>query len=480
LLATQILQLPPHLRVLALRKERIKRLRERTSRPDWRVTLVDSLFPAQMAFVLSEAKAIIGQCTRRAGKTHGAAAKLILAAERNPGATALYLALTRKSAKRLLWPKLKQMKRDYGIPLTFNESDLIAELPNGAQIVLYGADQENMAERLRGDAYCIVLVDEAASFGNNLEYTLTDVVEPALLDYQGALCMIGSPGPTLFGPFYDACSDPGRGWEMHKWSVLDNTHLPHAGSWIEELKKRRGWDDDNPTYLREYRNVWVSDPNALIYGYNPVRNDFAQLPIGPRWEYVLGIDLGFDDPAAWSVIAWAQDHPNAYVVHNEAHQGWIPSQWAQRTQELQEQFKPMLTVADAGALGKAIVEEMVTRWGLPIEAAEKSEKMSNIELMNGDFRCGRLLVDEGLTELKTQYLTLTKDRTGKKEDPSLPNDRLDSVLYPWRACRNYWYKDKLPEAEFGSEEYWNQMEERQIAAMVAQSEQSSNWYDELM
>jgi len=472
--------MPPKLRLLKLREEQVRRARERKSRPDWRVLLVDSLFPKQASFVLSPAKALIGQCTRRAGKTHGAAAKLLLAADRHPGATALYLALTRKSAKRLLWPKLKSMARQYGIPLRFNESDLVAELPNGAQIVLYGADQENMAERLRGDAYCIVIVDEGASFGDNLEYTLQDVVEPALLDYQGSLCMIGSPGPTLYGPFYDACVQPERGWEIHKWSVLDNSHLPHAREWIAALKQRRGWDDDNPTYLREYCNVWTEDPSALIYRFVPQTNEFSELPQGPTWEYTMGIDLGFDDPATWAVIAWAQDHPNAYVVHSEGHHGWIPAQWAQRTKELQEQYKPMITVADAGALGKAIVEEMVTRWGLPIEAAEKSEKMANIELLNGDFRSGRLFVHESLAPLKNQYRTLCKDRTGKREDPALPNDLLDSVLYSWRACRNYWYKEKIPEPEYGTDAYWKRIEDEQLQAMLAAAQTQATWYDELV
>jgi hypothetical protein len=138
-----------------------------------------------------------------------------------------------------------------------------------------------------------------------------------------------------------------------------------------------------------------------------------------------------------------------------------------------------MTVADAGALGKAIVEEMVTRWGLPIEAADKSEKMANIELMNGDFESGRLLVHESLTELHTQYLTLTKDRTGKKEDPSLPNDRVDSALYSWKHCRNYWYKESIPEPEYGTEEYWNREEQRQIEKLVRESQNSSErpWWE---
>jgi len=447
-------------------------------RPDWRVALVDSLFPKQAAFVLSPAKTKIGQCTRRAGKTHGSGAMLFLAADRHPGSTALYLALTRKSAKRLLWPKLKSMARAYGIPATFNESDLTVSLPNGSQILLYGADQENMAERLRGDAYSIVVVDEGASFGENLEYTLTDVVEPALLDFQGTLAMVGSPGVILAGPFYDAATDASRGWEVHKWSVLDNPHLPHAERWIADLKRRRGWADDNPTYLREYMNVWTEDPDSLIYRFRPGVNEFSELPGNvSKWHHVLGVDLGFDDPAAWVVIAWSDECPAAYIVHAEKHQGWIPAQWAERTAELQKRYNVDETFADSGALGKAIVEEMRTRYGLAIEDAVKSDKMANIELMNGDFQSGRLFVHESLQEIKHQYRVLVKDRSGKREDPTLPNDLLDAALYPWRSSRPYWYRESVKGPEQGSLEWYEQQEKRQIERLERQSEQLRPWWE---
>lgn len=466
----------------ALKLEKLKRAQNRARAIDWRKAIVDSLFPRQKDFVLSKASALIGQCTRRAGKTHGAGAKLFLAADAHPGSTALYLALTRKSAKRLLWPKLKAMTRQFGIDCTFNESELTVTLANGSQILLYGADQENLVERLRGDAYCIVVIDEAASFGEGLQYTIEEVLEPALMDYQGQMCLIGTPGPLLLGPFYDASTKPNLGWEVHKWSVLDNVHLPHAKKWIADLKKRRGWSDNHPTYLREYCNVWTEDPDSLIYKYNPLVNDFSILPqIRTEWQYALGIDLGFDDPATWVIVAFADDCPNAYIVHAERHSGWIPAQWAELTIELQAKYKPIITVADAGALGKAIVTEMQTRYGIPVEFADKNEKMAHIELMNGDFTAERLFVHESLVELKTQYRTLCKDKTGKKEDPTLPNDLADSGLYSWRHCRNYWYKEAPEEPDVGSAAWYEREEKRQIERLVAQSGGEKPWFEnELM
>lgn len=471
-------RLPAKYRELILLQEQIKRRAEYKTRSfRWDEALVASLFDKQARFVLSSAKAKIAQCTRRAGKTHAASAHLALSAHQHKGSTALYLALTRKSAKRLLWPKLKQLKRDYGVPLEFNESDLVASLPNGSQIMLYGADQENMAERLRGDAYSIVIVDEAASFGANLEYVLTDVVEPALLDYQGSLCMIGSPGPVLAGPFYEACTDPKRGWEMHKWSVLDNAHLPHAAKWIEELKIRRGWNDDNPTYLREYCNVWCDDPDSLVYKFTPDRNEYTELPSGVEFSYVLGMDLGYEDAAAWGVVAFSEDHPVAYLVHSESHSHWIPSQWSAKTKALQERYRPIATVADCGALGKAIVEEMNARYQLGIVPAEKSQKMTMIELMNGDFRSERLMVHESLDPLKHQYKTLVKDKTGTREDPTMPNDLCDSMLYPYRFAYHYLHRDEPQLPEKGSEQWYAMQEQAMFEKILNDHTSSQNWWE---
>jgi len=461
-----------------MRRQKSKLQLVSPTRQDWKSAVIHSLFAQQKAFVLSPSKAKIAQCTRRAGKTEAACVCLLLAAALNPNSTALYLALTRKSAKNLLWPKLKKLKAQYNIPLEFNESDLTAMLPNGAKIMLYGADQENVVERLRGDAYCICVVDEAASFGEHLDYVIEDVIEPALLDYNGALIMVGSPGPTLTGPFYRACIDPGEHWELHKWSVLDNTYLPHAREWIIELKNRRRWTDDNPTYLREYCNVWTEDPDALIYKFVPGRDYTDELPGACEWHHVLGVDLGYSDSAAWTVVAWSEDCPSGYAVHTEKHAGWIPSQWAGLTLALQSRWKTDDTVIDCGGLGKAIVEEFRQRWGIPCEAAEKSEKMAFIELVNGDFREERFKLLRQCEPLGAQYRALCKDKSGNKEHPDMPNDLCDSALYAYRKARHYFYREKDIEPMYGSAEYWKKTEREMIEKIERSMRQdNSNWLE---
>jgi hypothetical protein len=57
--------------------------------------------------------------------------------------------------------------------------------------------------------------------------------------------------------------------------------------------------------------------------------------------------------------------------------------------------------------------------------------------------------------LKDQLLTLMKDKDKEgKEDPKLPNDLCDSMLYNARECRNWLSREPAIEPEVGSEEYY--------------------------
>jgi hypothetical protein len=99
-------------------------------------------------------------------------------------------------------------------------------------------------------------------------------------------------------------------------------------------------------------------------------------------------------------------------------------------------------VADTGGLGRSITEEMRMRYDLPMIAAEKTEKMTAIDMVNCDFVDRRLFVHSSCKSLCNQYETLTWDDK-HKEDPTLPNDLCDSALYPLRFSRHYW--GKIPE-----------------------------------
>ncbi len=436
---------------------------------------MDGLFPKQRAFAVDPARDKAAVTTRRGGKSHSAGTLLFDASESFPGATIPYISLTRRSAKRIMWPVLGKVKRAFNLEADMLDSSLIIKRPNGSEIECMGADMSNFIDRLRGGAYPFAVIDEAQSFGGHLEELVEDVLRPAMLDYNGTIVLMGTPGPTCSGYFYEATTGQ-HGFSVHRWSVLDNPHIPNARQFIDDLKRRKGWTDENPTYRREWLGEWVEDPDALVYKYRRGRNDYKELPEKQDWNRVLSIDYGFNDQTAFGITAYNYKSPKVFLEHAEGHAEWIPSQIAARVGQLIERFKPVKIVADTGGLGKSITEEMVRRYQIPIKPAIKTEKMTNIHLMNGDLIDGNYLIHESLGLVTKQMLALQKADDGS-EDPNLPNDLCDVALYGYREAKAYAFTPELKTPSTKTEK-WKRVEEKLLEteeAGIIEDEKRSWW-----
>ena len=171
----------------------------------------------------------------------------------NPNTIQAYIGVTRESAKRLAWNPLRRLAKQYGLPIQFNKVELIAYHANGAELWILGADKEEDMDKMRGAAYKRVVIDEAASYRAFIERMVNEVIEPALGDHRGDLWLMGTPGRTAAGFFYDASINaPGfEKFSVHKWTVADNPYFLDPEDWLKELRERNGWSEDHPTYRRE-------------------------------------------------------------------------------------------------------------------------------------------------------------------------------------------------------------------------------------
>lgn len=405
--------------------------------------LYGRLFPAQKAYRDDKSRRKAALTTRRAGKTEGTASTLSDDAVDYPGSASLYLALTHRSAKRIIWPIFKRLLA--GRPdVRFNETDLEVRFGNGSVIYIGGAETDADVEKYRGLKLRRVVVDEAASFGNRLRYIIEEVLEPALFDLLGELELVGTPAASCVGFFHDVTMGFVPGWSVHKWSVLDNPHIPHAEVELERMIKERGWDENHPVLLREWRGRWVRDENSLVYGrFSRAQNAYEALPSNIRaWNNILGIDIGYDDPVAFGIATFAYGHPTTYLRAGWHKSGMIVAEVAAKAKEYIDIYRPVKVVMDTGGLGKMIAEEIKVRYNLPIEPAEKSEKPAMIEFLNSDFKTGRVMVaadDPAINEYET--LQWDPKRIGK-EDEQYPNDLSDAKLYAYRESRHWTYQAK--------------------------------------
>src|SRR6185312_16021474 len=123
--------------------------------------LARHLFDKQLAFVSDPSPFKIAVTTRRAGKTVACAADLTHTALSSPECIVLYITLSRKNAKRLVWPEFKKLNVKYQLGGEANESDLTMTFPNGSVVYVLGAADRSAIEDFRGLSIKKVYLDES-------------------------------------------------------------------------------------------------------------------------------------------------------------------------------------------------------------------------------------------------------------------------------------------------------------------------------
>lgn len=435
----------------------------------------DPSFPLQDAFVTDKSQFIVAQCSRRAGKSNGLALRFFRTLAKHPGCFCPYVALTHQSAHNIMWPVLQEQDEHFKVGLKFTESDLTAKHPNGSKLQLFGADTKGFIKRLKGIKTPGAAIDEAQDFGSHLKSLVDDVLTPATADYEGSwIALTGTPGPIPRGYFFDISEHQRFGYSVHKWTLFDNPYLPNARAFVDKLKATQGWDDRNPTYLREYLNQWVLDTESLLIKYDVGRNDFTDLPRG-HWNYILGVDIGLRDADALAVIAWSESTPNIYLVEEEAVAGQDITALAAQITRFQKKYDIQKIVMDTGGLGAKIAEELTRRKHLPIQAADKKRKFENVAFLNDWLRLGQFKARANSRFAQDSYLVqidwerTTPDRLVVKD--TYHSDIIDAVLYAFRESPAFTFNKPAAKVKYGSQEWADQEEEMMIEAAMEKAQQ---------
>lgn len=236
----------------------------------------------------------IGVAHRRAGKTVSAINELIIGALKCklPNPRFAYIAPQLNQAKDIAWVYLKEYTAFLSPKI--NESELWVELPGGARIRIYGADNP---DRLRGIYLDGVVPDE---FGDMDPTMWTQVIRPALSDRKGWAAFIGTPkGKNTFHRLWvDAEDNPDWTRLMLRASetrLLDDKELADA-------KKMMSGDE----YAQEYECSFEAAVRGAYYAHelneaeNAEPSRLTSLPYDPRLLVHTAWDLGVAD----STVIW--------------------------------------------------------------------------------------------------------------------------------------------------------------------------------
>ena len=225
---------------------------------------------------------------RRAGKTVLAINELIKQIIRcpHPNPRGHYMAPFYSQVKRIAW----QYVKEYTLPIPsmrYNESELRAIFPNGAEIQLLGGDNYHAHRGIYSD---YVVLDEYAQMH---PATWGEVFRPALSDRKGGAIFIGTP--QGHNPFYDKWVQAGKleNWFRAMYKVTETGALDRdeiiAAS--EEMAPEE--------FQQEYMCSWTAAIKGAYYGHIMEQMDKEQrimnVPHDAELPVITSWDLGIRD-----------------------------------------------------------------------------------------------------------------------------------------------------------------------------------------
>jgi len=408
-------------------------------------------------------------CTRRAGKSVTVAIELSESAQLYPKTNYLYLALTRQSARDILWDTLKDINDAAQTGAVPNESRLELRFPNRSKIKLAGADcSAKEMKKILGQKNKIIAIDEAGSFTINMRQLVYQMCGPTLIDEQGQMILLGTCENIPLTFFEEVTEGREAGWSVHKWTTGDNPFI--AKQWALEMEELISKNPDvvNASwFITHYLNRWCTDDNLAIIKLTS--SVFIESLPYRRMEYtyVLGIDLGYDDASAFSIVAYHDYDKKCYVIRSYKESELTFTKVAEHIKNIQKKFPVSRLIIDGA--NKQGVEDMRQRFQLPFIKAEKTEKAFFLKELRDDIIEGNVkIIEYGNDELIVEWKQLQwKDEYKKEEDSRCQNHLSDATLYAWRECKHFAGEKEPTKPPKDSQEYMDELEEKEAIELQA-------------
>lgn len=223
---------------------------------------------------------------RRFGKTILAIIDLIASAWNNPKSRSWYIAPTYRQAEMIAWKMLIEALPKEAI-IKKDETRLEITLPNGAEIALKGADNE---DALRGAGLNFVVLDEYAQMKQNV---WQEIIRPMLTDTKGRALFIGTPkGKNSLWELYIKGQRKEDGFSSYCFKTIDNPYVDPQE--VADAKKQM-----NERYFRQEYEASFEDYTGLVYPEFSHKNHIIE----PVYLQKVLKRIGAIDPATTGTTA---------------------------------------------------------------------------------------------------------------------------------------------------------------------------------
>lgn len=432
-----------------------QRLKERQTSPKWFKTS----YPAQINFIKDPARFKTGLCTRRAGKSYGGGLYLFKEAYENPGVTVMYIAKTIDTAKNIMWKDiLKVIDKQFNLGANFIDRKNRVVLPNGSEILLFGADaSHDEMEKLRGMKIKLVVIDEGSTYKINLHSLIYKVLKAAVWDYRGTIAMIGTPTDFIQSFFARATMGKVKGWVNHFWTAEDNPHIRE-----QYLKEYDEAVADNPDveseawFQQEYMGKWVVSAKNRVFTYI----DDPHISESPEnLSLNLGIKVDYTkDVTGFAIAGYTSTSREAFIVKTLSLESTDISDIASTLEKLNTQYEFDSTVLVG--MTKELIGFLRQRYPVSVPDETYKDEVAIIRLYQSDMLQNLIKVLPDSADIVKEWDAIVKDTSPKFQlHPTCSTHLTIASLYAWINCYNYTYEVQQ-ESDDPNDEYWEREAER--------------------
>jgi hypothetical protein len=175
---------------------------------------------------------------------------------RFPNKRVMYLAVTHRQAKTVIWDDLKAELIERKWVKKINESEMQIWLVNGSTITVRSAETK---DALRGGKYDFLVLDEVADMDKDVWFS---ILRPTLSDRRGHALFIGTP-KGLGNWFFDLWNNAKS---LKDWASWQYTTLEGGNVDAEEIEAARR-DMAAREFEQEYEAQFVNYAGVIFYAY---------------------------------------------------------------------------------------------------------------------------------------------------------------------------------------------------------------------
>lgn len=280
---------------------------------------IGELYPKQIEFCKATNKYICYGGARGGGKSHVSRIKMCLLAFNYPGIQILLLRRTLKELRENHVLQLQKLLKDIA---DYKDNTKEFLFPNGSRIVLGYCDNEKDVLQYQGQAYEVIVLEEATHFTEFQFQTLTESNR-----------MSGNLKKAFVPRMYFTCNPGGVGHSWVKRLFIDKdykvTENPEDYIFIPSLVFENKYImEKDPNYVKVLENLPEDRKQAMLYGnwdvfdgqffreFNRNIHVIEPFEIPLEWNRYIAMDYGLD---MFAVLFIAVDTKGKAYVYNEIH-----------------------------------------------------------------------------------------------------------------------------------------------------------------